>query len=172
MQTGESVTYEPSKGTGFGHALRKRGAQRAWADVQAFYQACTEGVDAPKEIVLTAHRPTKWDNEALITSVLEQTLKAFGEPHEQQLYGGTMWPSGEFTQGGWYKWKRTVEQLIADLAYLDAGAPWPKAAIGPVELRFTQQFRWHSRLTEAARGASHPNVETAGGTFTLWLGRR
>lgn len=67
---------------------------------------------------------------------------------------------------------KSPEQLIADLAYLDAGALWPKAAIGPVELRFTQQFRWPPRLTEAARRTSHPNVETAGGTVTLWLGQR
>jgi hypothetical protein len=168
MHTGEFVTYYPSKGSGFGHALRRRRVKRAWEDVQRFYAACAD-VANPVRIELSAARPTQWDDDATMLPVLDRALQHFGPPHRTELSGGSMWPSGEPVKGGRCEWDRTLDQFDADVAYLIAGEPWPKSVIGPVTLRFNQSFQWKRELTQSAIG--HPKGGNSGGEFTIWLQR-
>lgn len=171
MRTAEFVSYHPSKSTGFGHAFRRRGVQRAWEDLHRFFAACTH-VSPPTQIELEVERPTKWDDDAVMGRVIDHALQHFGAPSREALHGGTMWPSGEPFKGGRYTWTRTAAQLDGDLAYLIQGEPWPKTTIGPVTLRMVQTFAWKSGAALPSLDRVHPDAPPGGGTVSLWFGRR
>lgn len=171
MHTGESVCYSPSKSTGFGHSLRRRGVRRAWDDVQRFYAACTD-VAEPTQIELEVARPTEWDDDATMWPIIDRALEHFGPPAEECLHGSVMWPSGELTKGGMYRWNRQAAHLAEDLEYLIAGEPWPKCVIGPITLKYSQTFRWKVSDALPSLGRAHPEAPASGGSFRLWFSRR
>lgn len=165
------MSYHPSKSTGFGHAIRRRGVQRAWEDVQRFFSTCTD-VSPPSKIELEVERPTEWDDEAMMWPIIDHALQHFGAPSSEVLHGAIHWPSGELSKGGRYTWTRTNAQVASDIAYLIQGEPWPKTAMGPVTLRITQSFTWKHSPALPSLGRAHPQAPPGGGSVMIWLGRQ
>ncbi|MES2521376.1 MAG: hypothetical protein V4617_01670 [Gemmatimonadota bacterium] len=126
----------------------------------------------PSDLELEVARPTKWDDEAAMWPHIEQALEHFGTPTSEVLYGSQDWKTGELHKGGRYSWKRSRSQFEGDIAYLVAGEPWPKTAMGMISLRFTQSFKWKQSPALPSLARAHPGSPRGGGAFTIWLSRK
>lgn len=104
--------------------------------------------------------------------VMQRALDHFGTPFSESLHGGLMWPTGEPTKGGHYKWIRTPEQIDDDLAYLIAGEPWLKTAFDPVSLSMRISFSWNHGPALPSLAKARANAKPGGGDVGVTFGRR
>ena len=135
------VVYAPGKGAAYGQAVSPSSPRKAWAALERFLDEAAIVLRGPERVTLSAHRPTQWDADpATLERVVTQTTERFGAPQrrgpEQRAY-----PSGELLGLGALEW--LGDDRFAEFRdYLIAGAPWPKATIGPLEVRAHYQFYW------------------------------
>ena len=154
----ELLVYTPDKAAGFGQAFRFRKARDAATALQHFRESCTGNAE-PKDLNLVTYRATEWDDDRVAASIIERVVDKFGSAYSEDALG-YKWPSGEKLKGGRLVWSFKSEVLPELVEFLSSNEPWPKQALGPVEVQCSFRFQW----TDPDTGVILPGQQSGNAT--------
>jgi hypothetical protein len=126
------IAYDPPDG---GQRLRGSHAA-ACRRVARFLRRCTTArPDRPQELKLTIYEPTGDDAREWLVPTLAAVDRQFG-PGERRA-----WATG-VDELYLREWELDPASLLSARQFLTDGEPWPRTAVGPVEVMIGYSFRW------------------------------